>query len=179
MHLRILDCSLIIHWNKTCHKTETQCLQRKLQCFAVKSDSCVLKQSLRSTLHRRSLSKDESSRISDDIELSVSFESIYHECDSLFAHFESLIEEQSDLLFLCRLSELTRKTLTLLSSSASQDTMNQASITSELWVWFNLLRQLPDCMIVFKTRNRHFFQSNDVFKSIELSKTSQDRKRIR
>ena len=131
LHLRILDCPTI-HWTKTLIKTEIQCLQRELQCPPIENESCVWTQSLLLTLHRRPPTNVESSRISNDTGHRIPFGTICHGCGSLPAHFESLTEGLSGLLLLCHLSRLVRKTLILYSLNASQDTVDQASTTSEL-----------------------------------------------
>lgn len=86
----------------------------------------MLKQSLRLTLRRRLSLNDESSRSSSDTGHPAGFGTICHGSGLLLVLFESLIEEQSGLLSLHRLIELARKTLTLHSSGASQDTVDQA-----------------------------------------------------
>ena len=109
-----------------------QCLQRNLRCPTIENESRVLKQSLRLTLHRRPPPNDESSRTSNDTEHPVPFGTTYQGCCLLPTHFKSLIEELSGLLLLCHPSRLARKTLTLYNSSASQDKVDRASITSGL-----------------------------------------------
>ena len=59
------------------------------------------------------------------------FGEICHGCGSLPAHFESLIKGLYGLLLLCHLSGLVRKTIILRSSSAPQETVDQARVTSE------------------------------------------------
>ena len=86
----------------------------------------MLKQSLQLTLHRCPSRNDESLRSSNDTGHPAGFGTICHGNGLLLALFESLIEEQSGLLLLYRLIGLARKTLTLHSSSASQDTVDQA-----------------------------------------------------
>jgi len=83
-------------------------------------------------LHHRPSSNDESSRISNDIGHPAGFGIIYHGCDLLLALFESLIEGLFGLLLLYRLIELAKKILTLHSSSALQDTVDQALVILEL-----------------------------------------------
>ena len=86
----------------------------------------MLKQSLRLTLYHHPSLNGESSRSSNDTEHPIDFEIICNGSGLLLALFKSLIEEQSGLLLLYRLIRLARKTLTLYSSSASQDTVDQA-----------------------------------------------------
>ena len=67
---------------------------------------------------------------SNDTGHPAGFGTICHGNGLLLALFESLIEEQSGLLLLYRLIGLARKTLTLHSSSASQDTVDTETLNT-------------------------------------------------
>ena len=115
------------------NKTEIHCLQRELQCPPIRNESWLWSQGLLLTLHRRPPTNVESSKTSHDTGRPVPFGTICHGSGSLPAHFKSLIDGLSGRLLLYHLSgQARKKTLTFYSLNASQDTVDQASTTSEL-----------------------------------------------